>query len=474
MSTIKHRQQVTGTLAYNIKTKNDTGTLGPSDDTTVVYDGIQLYAESIVGETGPFGLAKPVSHLCTRAVLHETSPLKQAITANVLYGYPIGVVGLGNCGQEVVNPGAWTTSAFMTRVLPYTNGSVGLNHQSILNSFDPSEGVAACMRKIIAPKVDLPLFLLELGELKNLVKGLSLGRLREIGREFRRLKKLPVNGFNDIPHVLYGLKEVASYYLSYEFGLAPLVRDLIAIHKTLATLSQRSRQFMNGGLRIKSVSIPVTIPVTLPSEYISSPPSLRTTATGVTKKGYVTVRYSEYLPQLEGLAAQLEQFSRDFGIRLNSKTVWDHIPFSFLVDWALGIGDYVADVETRLREGTWFEVHQAMYSVRLEYQRFLEVRVPGSDTAGPPYYGPKPWVLQASESIKYYERRLVSDTTLLSIYAGSGLEGKRVYLGSSLALQRTIQSGYGKARGVSARTLRRLRKLDSGLADLSRIYNKGK
>jgi hypothetical protein len=120
-------------------------------------------------------------------------------------------------------------------------------------------------------------------------------------------------------------------------------------------------------------------------------------------------------PEIKSLQQLLhldDYWMRTFGIALTPANVWDMVPFSFVVDWFLKIGDILEKLDTRSRA---FEIpiSKVWYSVRTQYDESSEqhyIRV-----VGPRYIGLPVWSHQLSNKGSVWAARL---TDILAIFGG--------------------------------------------------------
>lgn len=144
---------------------------------------------------------------------------------------------------------------------------------------------------------------------------------------------------------------VGGTYLNYKFGWVQFVRDLKTLHGITEALESRIKEFkslsMQGGVRRKVQLGYKEVPYFLAAKTIQS-------SWGVTIKADVsgdrncrihgTVRW-RFKPGVDIKLDRLQQFNAavskvfDLG-QLDSQTVWNLIPFSWLVDYFIGLDTY--------------------------------------------------------------------------------------------------------------------------------------
>jgi hypothetical protein len=180
------------------------------------------------------------------------------------------------------------------------------------------------------PKWNLPLFLFELKDFPHM--------LRELGGVLKgRLKPDSVPGG----------------YLSYQFGWAPLVSDLMSLFDLTADIDNRMRYFRNlqKGKKISRV-IATSSDRTLgePVNHVACFEADDTFAYGWTTQALTkeTMRvwldaHASFKGVLPNSDVELRSLSRNAILGLHSVpwTVWDAIPWSWLIDYFVNVGDFL-------------------------------------------------------------------------------------------------------------------------------------
>jgi len=133
-----------------------------------------------------------------------------------------------------------------------------------------------------------------------------------------------------------------------------------------------------------------------------------------------TMRFRYKLPDMSQVSNQIKAWLDALGVRPNAAIVWNAIPFSFLVDWIVGVGDWLESLSTdNLEIPVTIEdfCHSVKYSTRVEivaheYNCIHEV--------------------VCSEVKTYYKRvRTVPYLSLPALHT-KGLSGRKVLLATSL------------------------------------------
>jgi hypothetical protein len=204
-------------------------------------------------------------------------------------------------------------------------------------------------------------------ELKDIVYLKStIARLRTLGH--RIASKGPVGTLREVA------KSAADVFLSYKFGIEPLIRDIESIHKALVDSLGRMRRLMqfdgvpqvtryrrdlreNEGYSIgqSTVNAVYTADITPRSYWVESDPT--DILVHVDDGNIVVTTYFEITNVKEQFSAQLRFIARwsetqhryveqlglidALGLSWNPKHIWDAIPFSFVIDWVVKVGDFL-------------------------------------------------------------------------------------------------------------------------------------
>jgi hypothetical protein len=62
-----------------------------------------------------------------------------------------------------------------------------------------------------------------------------------------------------------------------------------------------------------------------------------------------------------------------FGVSKMASVVWEAIPYSFVVDWFVSVGDLIESLEDQLLDPLPIVIHDFSHSLKYEYQTMLDV-----------------------------------------------------------------------------------------------------
>lgn len=195
------------------------------------------------------------------------------------------------------------------------------------------------------PTADASVFLAELRELPALLK-----------ESVQLLKQLATSPNKAVRNM--SLKNTGSRYLAYQFGWAPLVRDLQKFYRTAQNLDKsiaRLRKYngqwerRGGTLYSKGGSSYSSGGASFQPapDYYSMPPEGLTYGYTLKEwgcKAWFTAMMKYYIPDFEGASTQSRLKRRLFGLEITPAAVWELVPWSWLVDWFSNVGDVIANM----------------------------------------------------------------------------------------------------------------------------------
>jgi hypothetical protein len=131
--------------------------------------------------------------------------------------------------------------------------------------------------------------------------------------------------------------------LQYNYGYAPLAGDLLRIWSAYDDFRRQYTKFVQQNNKILYAREQTQTDVKAVYTTVASgnPWSMSKVTNAYTIKHHVTIKYRYSIvgpipPPLPGL------FLKFLGFRGNPKVIWDAIPFSFVVDWVLKVGDWLS------------------------------------------------------------------------------------------------------------------------------------
>lgn len=230
----------------------------------------------------------------------------------------------------------------------------------------------------------------------------------------------------------FTLRDLADAKLQWEFGWKQTYRDLRGIISNVLNFSERlddllSRQ--NAPQRRHYAETPDGPTELYEQEHlisVSADPDYKRTCQMISATYNATMEYDYYLPSYSIYGLRTRAFLDAYGLNLNLSTIWELIPFSFVVDWFVGIGNFLQSNEDYWLEPT-LQIRQFCHSLKFVYSRKVESRLRQD-----------PWVTVVTTDETEYHRSLgIPNMGPVDLREGSGLQQSRVVIGASLLSARS-------------------------------------
>jgi hypothetical protein len=182
--------------------------------------------------------------------------------------------------------------------------------------------------------------LASLGEAKKTV--VSLGFiLKRLIRIYSDLKHLQVRKFDrrfrDIKRVLRqaSIKELSNRYMELRYALRPLAYDIRNFHNAVKALKKRTdRQTFRASKTLSDSSV----------QYFPRATMTQVSAHYVSRLDQVTSEASREVRVSAGFLTEFQDIdsAQIFGADDLFESAWELVPFSFVVDWFLNVGEKIA------------------------------------------------------------------------------------------------------------------------------------
>lgn len=187
-------------------------------------------------------------------------------------------------------------------------------------------------------------------------------------------------------------------YLQWEFGIAPLLADMRTLYNNIVTVRSRIQNLAAGKWQVlsKVEEIPFRHKAVLQNNMTIS--YLGNTTCSLSGEVLAVI------PGLHEAEFQLKVLLDVFGVHLDPAFVWDAIPFTWLFDWFLPLGDYFSSLNTSNRK--WVKVDltgQAYITTKSEGTFSSGVSSPG-DPAGYMFRTMSP----GEGNFAYYSRQAIN------------------------------------------------------------------
>jgi hypothetical protein len=227
-------------------------------------------------------------------------------------------------------------------------------------------------------------------------------------------------------------KDISDGHLNIAFGWLPLYRDILAAHKAIKNLASDLEALKAGSGKFHKRYHKTSLPAVVSSIEVNTPGdgitdylklNLEQTETLVT----CTCYYRYNISKLDALLETTYALADRFGAGAFASTIWNAIPFSFVVDWFLDVGNWLQQFDGSLLP-IKVTLHDFTVSVKLS-GRLTVVNHFHSD------YGVSPAPL-GHVDMRYYERYVQHPYVSSLPLSIDALNAREFLLGASLINQR--------------------------------------
>lgn len=190
---------------------------------------------------------------------------------------------------------------------------------------------------VLPSQVQTIINVIEFGQLKSIIPGAC-----------KAARKIIKSGFSK-----KSLKELASQHLAYSFGVAPLVGEIKGLLSIRQTIRARIKQLEARNGVVTQIRKRESVKYAEPGFY----------ARGNSDTGHRIEQDGEWEIDAQAcLSASCRSFfvndgrsqaqlvSQALGLGTPLSTIWELIPFSFVADWLLPIGDSFAKLESKIMD----------------------------------------------------------------------------------------------------------------------------
>lgn len=237
------------------------------------------------------------------------------------------------------------------------------------------------------------------------------------------------------------VRELAGSHLAYEFGLAPLIGDLSSMFAIREKVAKRIAELeARNGRSIRLVK-------RVPSSVVRIP--ISSTFSGY--PGHIIMEEGQWIGTIEGAvqatvnsffvndaSAQTKLWSSALGLSTPLQSIWELVPFSFVIDWFVPIGNTFLRLEDKLGLGSTVRsvsMTNFMHSEKIEVQSNSILKCTAASTY-PAWVG----VTGAASRWEYSRyARVVGIPPTGYITAPSGWSYKRTALSLSLIAQKVFK-----------------------------------
>lgn len=297
-------------------------------------------------------------------------------------------------------------------------------------------------------------FILELKDFRDVVKYLATG----FRKKLQRLDSFRVKSKDGTEHVITitqrdkPLAWLSKKYLAYNFGWAPLYRDVVSLYESITSFEARYREMVRRenvaqqrywGTWIPGTATPFKTTYSNmlagPSGGWIGPADIRSQirveqeeCAGV--RYHATMRYRYKLPsELFEVGGKLKAYKDLLGINGNPAIIWNAIPFTFVIDWFFNVSAYLERLKMdniQIQTEILDFCHSARIERRVNFSIASEIKYvtqPGGTVTRLPQ---APRVYDSCKKVVY--KRLTGMPDFRTAILSSGLNLKEFALSSAL------------------------------------------
>jgi hypothetical protein len=293
----------------------------------------------------------------------------------------------------------------------------------------------------IKSRLSLPNTLFELKDMKTLSR--SVDRIQAAMGAFKLpqvVRVLKVAGLKGLFSLRKGstlrvaFQGAADGYLQHAFNLQPLLKDLLDLQKVLRSLRQDLESLRRQANRtqvrhyardlVKYSNETTTIVVPFATTMVDPSMTVNRIVRYPIRRFCATMRYSYSLPSYSDAEFGIRGLLDGLGVNLNPSIIWNAIPWSFVVDWFLGVSRWLSQFQVKNIEPV---VHVSGFCHSVHVRRNIITSASYGSTTGQ--------VLDLTEDA--YERVVGLNQSLwTSSFRMSGMNLKEFTLSAALALSR--------------------------------------
>jgi hypothetical protein len=281
----------------------------------------------------------------------------------------------------------------------------------------------------------------------------ELKDMKSIGSTIRNLfNVMRLNKIRSVAQTLRSQLQAGSDgYLQAQFNLLPLLSDIAgtfqAIHRAKERIDDLLRYAQTDQVGHWSTSFDeypnvddssdAYFPLRQPTEMSSA--FLQYTAAYISRqvvnepsRFHAEMNFRYYLSSYEVRNAELLGLLDALGVNANPRIIWNAIPWSFVVDWVLGVGRYLEDNGTTLNLDPLIHVRDYMWSIRRQRTIYTQRNaVPVADAANA-----KTTSIAMPATVESSYRRNRGQEWQSNSLTASGLSPTEISLGFALLIPR--------------------------------------
>lgn len=154
------------------------------------------------------------------------------------------------------------------------------------------------------------------------------------------------------------LRTASDSYLQWSFNIAPLVSDIYGIYKSLVNVRNELKNLIkNAGKRQvrhyrrmlsnQYANENETRTAVTPTKRVQRTAIWYRQVTYSHRHFYATLKYSYTLPSVRYELALIDSYLDALGVNLNPAIIWNAIPWTFVLDWVVGVSQLLSRLKLR-------------------------------------------------------------------------------------------------------------------------------
>jgi hypothetical protein len=296
------------------------------------------------------------------------------------------------------------------------------------------------MLPVIRPRLSLLNSIIELKDLKSLPR--TLGRIASIGTHHAGTLKTILRSWANVKKSgSRGVRTVADSYLQTQFNIQPLLSDIAGLYRAILQTEAQMYRLLSEAARPQRKYFKYTFDEIRPESYehlnyYQTPDfnwpwfdSICTFQTRPQQSVFnAEIEYNYYYPQFMREHARVLAFLDALGVNFNPAIIWNAIPWTFVVDWVIGVSQWLDQFKTSLFEPV-INIRRCCWSVKRS--RYIDAQFSVAHNHHLLHYtkATMPVITEVA-----YRRQVMMPT--LSSLSTSGLNIKEFSLGVALAFSR--------------------------------------
>jgi len=226
------------------------------------------------------------------------------------------------------------------------------------------------------------------------------------------------------------ISNVGGGYLNYQFGWKLFVKDVLDIYEKLKTTEKRLNDYKSqqGKLLVRHFTVKLAEEEVENTNNSVSDENRKVSVRN--KLFFCTMKYRYTVPALDRHSNEVVKYLAwmdSLGLKLTPGVIWEAIPFSFVVDWFINVGDYLNQLDSDNLDSV-IEIVDFCYSIKsvTTHSHYI-----GIYTGVP--QNPRERLVLKWEEAEYTRRRVIPDTGELFGLKFNGRYGsKQILLSAAL------------------------------------------